>query len=115
MQLNQYPKAIAAQQTKILNMRRDLRLLEAAQKSLLLAIKGKVANDANLKNDTQRKAREAELIEADTDLELNSRELLELKDDISLEEINLELICNEFSVLKIEARERTASLLAVAA
>lgn len=115
MQLNQYPKAIAAQQTKILNMRKDLRLAEDAQRTLTAAIKGKVANDSSLKNDTQRKAAEVELMQADKDLQMNIATLAELKDAIAAEEIALELLLNEFSVLKIEARERTAMMSAQAA
>lgn len=115
MQLTQYPKAISNQQTKLVNMRKDLRVTEEAQKVLLASIKAAVAIDPTLKNETVRKAAELELMQKDPDLQLNSRTLAELKEAIALEEIALELLLNEFAVLKIEARERTATLMSQAA
>lgn len=115
MTLADYPAAIATQQIKLVNLRKDLRICQEEQKRLIAAIKGKVANDSELKNDTQRKARESELMQSDEDLQLNQRILNELQDDIAVEEINLDLLVNQFSVLKIEVRERTASLMVQAA
>lgn len=115
MQLNQYPKAIAAQQTRILNMRKDLRLAEDTQKTLMTGIKRSVAIDSSLKNDTMRKAAELELMQDDLDLQMNIATLAELKEAIALEEIALELLLNEFTVQKIEVRERTAMMSAQAA
>lgn len=114
MQLNEFPEAIAHKQSKVLHMKKDLRMFEESHKTLVATIRGKVAADSSLKNETTRKAAEAELMQSDKDLQITQRALMELKDAIGQEEIALELLLNQFAVCKIEARERTAAMMAQA-
>lgn len=115
LNLKDYPAAIANQQNQILNMRRDLRMAEDSHKTMLTEVKAAIASNPGLKNETQRKAAELGLLQSDADFQQNQRILLELKDAIDREAIVLELLLNEFSVLKLERREQVAVLMAQAA
>lgn len=109
MQLDDFPQAIAEQ---------EQRLLE--QKQLILSLKDQVdyydyqfdyaiAFDTDLKNDLQRRAKRAELLQEDTyrDLLLKLRAATEAAAAI---EIRLQLTQNQFTVAKLAARERIARI-----
>lgn len=109
MQLHEFPQAIAEQ---------EQRLLE--QKQVVLSLKDQVdyydyqfdyaiAFDIDLKNDLQRRAKRAELLQEETYRAL----LLKLRaatEAAAAIEIRLQLTQNQFAVAKLEARERIAKI-----
>lgn len=108
--LQEMPRAIADLQQELTHL--DLALSDQKQSVMfcLSAIDRKVANDKDLKNDTQRKARRAELMESDPDYQQAARELRRLEILKSELDIDLALLLNLFSVRKLEARQAIAEL-----
>lgn len=110
MKLFEYPQAIA-------NLRKELAYLEfevskqqEIVKILDINIESQVANDSTLKNETQRKVKKQELIQLDSTYFKESNLLQSLKFKAKTVEIELLLLIDEFTVLKIEERRKIAQM-----
>ena len=108
MKLIDYPAAIAEKQHQLLRAEQHARRLQEILNRLTAEIDTTIAFDATLKNDAQRKAKRLELMRtaeyrtASTNLQMTQDERAEL-------EIDLNLLRNQFSVLKLEKRETITS------
>jgi hypothetical protein len=69
-----------------------------------------IAFDPTLKNDAQRKVRRQELMETDANYFRATLDLKNAQDKRTSLDIQLQLLRNEFSVLKLERREAIAQL-----
>lgn len=113
MRLNEYPQAIALLEEKILVISREVEI----QTELLSFMDGEIetviASDSQLKNEQHRKAKRLELQQQPDYLAAKSC-LKEAKEQQARLAIKLNLLRNQFSVMKLEYRMRIASLEAVA-
>ena len=110
MNLNEYPTAIAHLQGQILEFDQSLIGLTESVKIFEAEIDKAIAFDLNLKNDSQRKARRIELQQTDGDFYQASLLLKQTKEKRELLAIELELLRNNFSVLKLDKRFAIAQM-----
>jgi len=110
MHLKQYPKAIAAKQTQLLELRQSIATVRETIAGREIDIDRAVAFDPDLKNDGQRKARRAELVRADMDLLYLLERLDELDSQREKAEIELNLLLNQFAIAKLEKRQTIAQM-----
>jgi len=109
MQLNEYPEAIAQLERTQLQQIRQVRDLKNSLAEMDANIKYTVAFDLDLKNDRQRDAQTSEL-KASPGYQSLILELQEAQDRQVELEIELELLRNQFTVAKLEIRERIAQM-----
>lgn len=108
MKLIDYPVAIAEKQRQFLQSEQHIRRLQDILDSQTAAIDMEIAFDIELRNDAQRKAKRLELMHspeyrrAVTNLQI-------ARDEQSEIEIDLSLLRNQFSVLKLQLRETIAT------
>ena len=113
--LSEYPHAIAQAQTLIANLELDIAETKAEITVVEQTIDQQVAFDKELKNDGQRKAKRKELLAQDPGYDLLTGRLDSTRRTKARAEIRLNLLINQFTVAKIEARGETARQLAIAA
>jgi hypothetical protein len=109
LQLNQYPDEIADLQRQILRADRQIRQLSESATILITAIDRQIAFDTSLKNDAQRKAKRIELMESDSDYITASIALRAAQDRRESLLIELQLLRNQFSILKLDRQEAIAT------
>lgn len=108
MKIIDYPVAIAEQQRQLLQTEQHIRRLQDIVNRLVAEIDTAIAFDRDLKNDAQRIAKRLELMSAPdyrraaTNLQITLDERAEI-------EIDLALLRNQFSVLKLQLREAIAA------
>ncbi|WP_416669057.1 hypothetical protein [Egbenema bharatensis] len=108
MKLLDYPAAIAEKQHQLLRADQHIRRLKDVVDRLTAEIDTDIAFDTELRNDAQRKAKRIEMMNGATyrkalaNLQIAYDERAEL-------EIDLNLLRNQFSVLKLEKRETIAT------
>jgi hypothetical protein len=108
MKLIDYPAEIAEKQRHLLQSEQRIRRLQDVLNRLTAEIDTGIAFDSELKNDAQRKAKRLELMRASeyrrtiANLQISQDERAEL-------EIDLNLLRNQFSVLKLQLRETIAA------
>lgn len=115
MNLSTFPHAIATAQQKLLNLGRDITIVRNA---LLLeenSIDQAIAFSSDFKNDTQRKTAKAQMLNESNLYQSMSKQLADLTEQYNRADINLQLVKNNFTVAKLEARERIAKLETLAA
>jgi hypothetical protein len=110
MHLRNYPKAIAAQQTQLDELRRDIRQVRELITANELSIDKVVIFDETLKNEGQRKIRRAELIQGEPDLLALLARLSELDDQRAVGEIELNRLINQLAIAKLEKRQTIAQM-----
>ncbi len=110
MNLSEYPIAISNTQKKLLKLEKQIRKLEEFLTSAYNAIDREIAFNSELKNDAQRKAKRQELIASSAEIVTNGIDLQNLKDKQASLEIDLQLLRNQFSIMKLEKREAIALL-----
>jgi hypothetical protein len=109
MDLKLFPAMIETRERNRLKAERELDLAIGALTFIESEIERAIATDSELKNDQQRKARRLELQSEPSYTE--ARESVErAKNKKALAEITLNKIRNEFTVKKLEIRERIANL-----
>jgi hypothetical protein len=108
MKLSDYPVAIAQQQRLLLQAEQHIRRLQDVLNHITAGIDMAIAFDTDLKNDAQRKARRLELM-ADSEYRKSLANLLIAQDKRTEVEIDLNLLRNQFSALKLEMREAITS------
>jgi len=104
-QLNQYPEEIANLQRQVLQADQQIRQLSESITIFTAAIDRQIAFDASLKNDAQRKARRAALMESDDNYSTTATALKTAQDHREELLIKLQFLRNRFSVLKLHMRE----------
>lgn len=109
MKLSQFPQAIANLEKHLLKTAQNVRAAQAELDQLTAQIDSTIAHDADLKNEAQRKAKRAELMQQDLYQEC-LKEHLYWFDNHKVVEIELSLLRNQFTVAKLEARERIAQM-----
>jgi hypothetical protein len=110
MKLNEYPNAIAKLQRQILDLDQHLIGLQETLSILAVELEKQIIADASLTNDTKRKAKRLELQQSDLDYCKASIELKTTQAKRDALEIDLQLLRNQFSVLKLEERKAIATL-----
>jgi anti-sigma-K factor RskA len=110
MNLNEYPTAIAKLQAQLTNFDLAVEQTQAMLKQIESEIDTRVAFDATLKNDAQRKAKRSELLDEHPNYWEQQEILGQTKAKREAVFIELCLRRNEFSVLKLEKREAIARL-----
>jgi hypothetical protein len=108
-ELSKYPDQIAQLQKSILRKDQQIRAVERQIEPMILDAEKIVYFDPELKNESQRKVRRAEIL--DTSDYLEAQQTFEqLKDERTELLIELERVRDHFSVTKLSLRERIASL-----
>ena len=110
MNLNEYPNAIAKLQRQILKLDQDLIGMQDTLSVVGLEIEKQVVNDASLTNDTKRKAKRLDLQQSDPDYSKAAIELKTAQCKRDRLDIDLLLLRNQFSVLKLEERKAIATM-----
>jgi polyribonucleotide nucleotidyltransferase len=110
MNLTEYPGTIAKLQTRILAAAAQMRQHKESVSFCLNAIDRAIAFDESLKNEQQRKAKRSLMIETDMDYLASVRGQRQAEELLTKLEIELEQRRSEFSILKLQTRERIASL-----
>lgn len=108
-ELSKYPDLIAQFQKSILRKDQQIRAVERQIEPMILDAEKIVYFDLELKNESQRKVRRAEIL--DTSDYLEAQQTFEqLKDERTELLIELERVRDHFSVTKLRLREQIASL-----
>lgn len=108
MRLLDYPAAIAQKQRELLRTEQHVRRLQDVLDRLTAEIDTTIAFNPDLRNDAQRKAKRLEMMAA-ADYRKAAANLQIAQDQHAELEIDLNLLRNQFSVLKLEIRESLAS------
>ncbi len=110
MKLSNFPHAIATAQQKLLNLGKDLTIV---RNQLLLeenSIDQAIAFSSDFKNDSQRKTAKAQMLQESALYQSLTQYLADLTDKYNRVDINLQLVKNNFTVAKLEIRERIAKM-----
>ena len=110
MKLSNFPHAIATAQQKLLNLGRDITI---ARNALLLeenSVDQAIAFSSDFKNDSQRKTAKAQMLQESALYQSLTQNLAGLTDKYNRVDINLQLVKNNFTVAKLEMRERIAKM-----
>lgn len=107
MKLIEYPATIAERQRDLLQADQRIRRLQDVLNRLMADIDTTIAFDTDLRNDAQRKAKRLELMSS-AEYRKAVANLQIAQDERSEIEIDLNLLRNQFSVLKLEKREAIA-------
>jgi hypothetical protein len=109
MKINQYPEAIALSAKNLLKTERSLKGAKFKVDEITAQVDAAIAFDIELKNDNQRKAKRAELLQSEcyADAFTNFRFISEQVEDLQVEH---QLLLNQFTVAKLEVRQAIASL-----
>lgn len=108
MKLIEYPAEIAEKQRQLLRSEQHIRRLQDILNRLTAEIDTAIAFDSDLKNDAQRKAKRLELMRT-SDYRRAIANLQIAQDEQAELEIDLNLLRNQFSVLKLQLRETIAA------
>lgn len=114
MNLSTFPHAIATASYELLALGTKIRNV----RSTILDIESEVDSAiafGDYKNDSQRKVAKTQMLKENEDYAAFTEELQTLTDGYAKAEINLNLIKNNFSIRKLEARERIAKMESLAA
>jgi hypothetical protein len=110
MNLSTFPHAIATAQQKLLNLGRDITIV---RNHLLLeenSIDQAIAFSSDFKNDSQRKTARQQMLQESNLYQSLSQQLIDLQEKYARADINLQLVKNNFTVAKLEMREKIAKM-----
>ena len=111
--LNQFPLKIAEAETQILGLDRQVSIYKEQLSFMDGEIETAIALNKELKNEQQRKTKRLELKQEPDYLQAKAA-LTEATEKRDREVIQLNLLRNQFSVAKLEARQAIANFEAVA-
>lgn len=111
--LKEYPSKIAEVETKILNLDREVNIYKEQLSFIDADIEAAIASDKELKNEQHRKTRRLALKQEPDYLQVKAA-LIEATEKRDKEVIQLNLLRNQFSVVKLEIRQKIAQLEAAA-
>jgi hypothetical protein len=106
MKFNQYPDAIAGIERQILKLTQDARRLQETLNTIANGIDRAIAFDPELKNDTQRKTKRTELLAENLKFQSAMTRLTQTNERRESLEIDLSYYRAQFSILKLEYRDR---------
>lgn len=109
LQLDHYPDVIATLQYKIFKADQQIRQLLENVMASTAAVDRQIAFDTSLKNEAQRKARRMELMGSDNGYIAASIALRATQDRRESLLIELQLLRNQFSILKLDRQEAIAA------
>lgn len=109
MQLSEFPQQIADKQLAVLNQEQKVRKLKDILQTFDREIECAVAFDTELKNESQRKSKKAEL-QADEEYQGTLLELQHAQEALTKLQIEAELLRNHFSVAKLEFKLNLVNL-----
>lgn len=110
MNLREYPTKIAQVMMEVHALDMQVNTLQENLKLIELEVDTKIAFDLVLKNDAQRKTRRKALLDDHPNYWECAEELRKIKNTRECASINLCKLQNEFSVMKLEYRERISKL-----
>jgi dihydroneopterin aldolase len=110
MELKDYPGAIAKLAIEIHGLDLEISISQGSLKLVEYDIDQQIAFDATLTNDAKRKAMRVALLEMNVEYPRHEVKLEGFKNQRQFALIELDKLRGEFSVAKIEARERIARL-----
>lgn len=110
MNLDDYPMAIAQVQRQLLALDQELIGLQETVSFVAIEVEKRVIADGSLTNDAKRKARRLDLHQSDPDFYRVSIDLKKAQAKREALGIELQLLLNQFSVLKLEERRAIALL-----
>ncbi|MGK7895079.1 MAG: hypothetical protein AB4372_16025 [Xenococcus sp. (in: cyanobacteria)] len=113
LKLNQFPNKIAEAETKILGLAHQVTIHKENLSFMDGEIELAIAFNKELKNEQQRKTKRLELKQEPDYLQAKAS-LTEATEKRDKAQIELNLIRNQFSVAKLEMRQKIANLEAVA-
>ncbi len=108
-----FPEAIAEAEKIILNINCQLDICKEQLWFMDAEIEAEIAGNKELKNEQQRKMKRLEL-QQEPDYLDRKCQLKKIKEQLDRENIKLNLLRNQFTVAKLEARKAIADLEAVA-
>ncbi|HEY9699662.1 MAG TPA: hypothetical protein V6D10_20545 [Trichocoleus sp.] len=109
MKISEFPQQIADKQLAVLSQEQKVRKLKDILQTFDREIECAVAFDAELKNESQRKSKKAEL-QADEEYQGTLLELQHAQDALVKLQIEADLLRSQFSVAKLEFRLSLAQL-----
>lgn len=109
MILSEYPSAIAQAERKLMKLSQEIEIQSQFLSYLDADIEKSIAANKELNNEQQRKSKRLELQQEPDYLEIKTN-LKEAKDDKDEQLIKLNLLRNQFSVAKLEAKLQIAQL-----
>ena len=115
MQLSNFPHAIATAQQKLLNLGKEIAITRNALLFEENQIDQAIAFSSDFKNDSQRKTAKAQMLQESEQYQSLSQKLIDLTNKYNRADINLQLVKNNFTVAKLEMRERIAKMETLAA
>ena len=110
LDLNDYPNEIAVKRRQLLRIEQTIRRLSEAATTFANQIDQMVAFDAELSNETQRRAKKAQLRRSDEGYVQASKALADAQDQKTEIEIELQLMRDQFGLLKMQERDRIAQI-----
>lgn len=110
MNLSNFPHAIATAQTKLLKLSRELTIVRNALALKEIEIDKAIAFSSEFKNDSQRKTAKTQMLQESEEYQRLTKLFDDLNERYQLADIDLQLIKNNFTVSKLEAREKIAKL-----
>jgi hypothetical protein len=110
MNLNEYPQAIALTETELYTVTVSIDRTRKSITRIELEIDTQIAFNCELKNDAQRKAKRAAMLDQHTQHWEYTEFLEEMKSKEQAVLIELHRLRGEFSVLKLAKREEIARL-----
>ena len=115
MNLSTFPDAIATAQTNLLKLGRELAIARNALIIEEAEIDKAIAFSSDFKNDSQRKAAKVQMLQESSKYQELSALFESINEKYQLADIDLQLVKNNFTVAKLEARDRIAKLETLAA
>jgi hypothetical protein len=108
MNLSTFPHAIATAQTKLVKLGRELAIARNALLLEEMEIDRAIAFSSEFKNDTQRKSAKSQMLQESAKYQELTSLFDGLNEKYQLADIDMQLVKNNFTVCKLEARERIA-------
>lgn len=105
-----YPQEIAKLSYEVLDITAKIRNIKMLIAEIESETDKAIAFSQELKNDSQRKAAKQQMLKEDENHSQLNKDLRSLEEVLGMTEISLTLTKNQFSIAKLEARERIAKL-----
>lgn len=102
--LKNYPQQIHDQEMQVINCYNQKQKAKSDLDAYLLGVDDRIAQDQQLKNDTQRKASKHSFLSKSKIYQKLAEKLIASETNYKLAQVDLEKIKNEFSVTKLEAK-----------
>lgn len=115
MRLNEFPNAIAGFERQILKLTQDARRIQETIQMIANSVDRAIAFDSELKNDAQRKTKKTEMLAENLNYQSAMTRLAQTNEKREELEIDLSYYRAQFSVLKLEYRDRISKAEAKAA